>query len=174
MNEKLCSYPKTFVSLGNATQSFSRLLSYLDEIYDVLPKPILVQNGYTYFDKPEYCIQKFLSLDEYSAAINSAEILIFHGGAGSVINALKINKKPIVIPRMVQYREHINDHQVSFSVGMSQADAVYMAQNQLELKQALAMAKGDKRTSRQINHENIQKLVAKIFDKYSEKVSNKT
>jgi UDP-N-acetylglucosamine transferase subunit ALG13 len=165
----MSSPPKTFVSLGNATQSFYRLLDYLDGVYELLPKPILVQNGNTFFDKSGYSIQKFLSPKEYTDAIDSAEILIFHAGAGSVINALKVHKKPIIVPRLGWIREHINDHQLNFAIAMSQTGAVYLAQSQIELKEAVSRVLSSKSNNLQQNHQNIQELVAQVFDKYSVK-----
>ena len=44
--------------------------------------------------------------------INDCNILITHGGVGSIISGLKKDKKVIAVPRLEKYKEHVNDHQL--------------------------------------------------------------
>ena len=48
-------------------------------------------------------------MDKY---IDEADLVITHGGVGTIFSALKKNKKVIAIPRLEKYGEHINDHQI--------------------------------------------------------------
>ena len=47
-------------------------------------------------------------LDRYQ---EQADLIITHGGVGSIISSLKKGKKIIAIPRLHKYKEHVNDHQ---------------------------------------------------------------
>ena len=44
--------------------------------------------------------------------MSECDLLITHGGVGSIIDGLKKNKKVIAIPRLKKYNEHTNDHQI--------------------------------------------------------------
>ena len=48
-------------------------------------------------------------MEEY---ISKADIIISHGGVGTIFSAIKRGKKVIAIPRLEKYGEHINDHQI--------------------------------------------------------------
>jgi UDP-N-acetylglucosamine transferase subunit ALG13 len=43
-----------------------------------------------------------------------ATVVVTHGGPASIMMALQLGKKPIVVPRMARFGEHVNDHQVAF------------------------------------------------------------
>ena len=43
--------------------------------------------------------------------VKDCDILITHGGVGSIFDGLINNKKIIAFPRMSEYREAVNDHQ---------------------------------------------------------------
>ncbi|WP_301669467.1 glycosyltransferase [Lactiplantibacillus plantarum] len=46
--------------------------------------------------------------------IDTARIVITHGGPSSFINVLSKGKNPIVVPRLSRFDEHVNDHQLTF------------------------------------------------------------
>ena len=39
-------------------------------------------------------------------------MIITHGGVGSIISCIKLSKKVIAVPRLKEYKEHVNDHQI--------------------------------------------------------------
>ena len=53
----------------------------------------------------------FISYDEMQKLIDKADIVITHGGTGSILMPLKSGKKVIAIPRLKKYMEHVDDHQ---------------------------------------------------------------
>ena len=46
-----------------------------------------------------------------SKLVEKADLIITHGGVGSIILALKNGKKTIVVPRSKKNDEHVNSHQ---------------------------------------------------------------
>lgn len=42
-------------------------------------------------------------------------MLITHGGAGTMVNAVKRGKRVIVVPRLARYGEHVDDHQLELA-----------------------------------------------------------
>ena len=55
-----------------------------------------------------------MSFNEMQTAYQTARIIITHGGPSSFLEALQYGKVPIVVPRQVEFNEHINNHQVDF------------------------------------------------------------
>ena len=158
--------PKTFVSLGNATQPFNRMVDYLNAVYSLLPQPILVQSGYTLIQEDNYCVKDFLNTSDYLYAITSAEVLIFHGGAGSVINAVRCGKKPIIIPRISRLNEQINDHQIKFGHAIYQQGYAYLAENVEELKAALVLVRSDGNLSIDKSSARMPDLILEVLSNY--------
>ena len=71
-----------------------------------------------------------------------AELVILHGGAGSVINAIRAGQVPIIVPRRAEFAEHINDHQVEFAQQLAKQGRVVLVENPSELPLAVPKAKG--------------------------------
>ena len=44
--------------------------------------------------------------------MKSSTLVITHGGTGAIITAVKAGKKVIAVPRLAQYGEHVDDHQL--------------------------------------------------------------
>ncbi|MEE6647628.1 glycosyltransferase [Limosilactobacillus pontis] len=105
-----------FVTVGTHEQPFNRLIEKVDDLVGnkIITEPVMIQKGFSTY-KPKYChYQSMLSFDEMEKYINSAHIVITHGGPSSFIEVLQSGKIPIVVPRMEKYGEHINNHQVDF------------------------------------------------------------
>ena len=49
--------------------------------------------------------------NEFDDYIEKSDLVITHGGAGSILTAIKKNKKVIAAARLSKYKEHTNDHQ---------------------------------------------------------------
>lgn len=117
----------TFVSVGNATQPFERLLSAVVEIAHSLPQPVIVQHGNTPFSGGGGCIEKsFVNPEDFQRLLTEAELVIMHAGAGSVIHAILAGKVPIVVPRRGIFDELIDDHQMEFASALAETGKVIL------------------------------------------------
>jgi len=143
----------TLVSVGNANQSFKRLLDAVQEVADDLPAPVVVQYGHTEFNDDRFRCVDFLSMDEYQDLVKDADVIIVHAGAGSVINAIRSGTVPIVMPRKVEFGEHVDDHQVEFTNELLKLNKVIVANNDSELRAAVEEVKRRKDSSKQEEHE---------------------
>jgi len=103
-----------FVSLGTQDKPFYRLLEALEEA-DIKDR-IVVQAGFTDFVSKKMEIHTYLDKDEFNNYLNEADIIIAHGGVGTITNALNLGKKIIACPRLSKYGEHQNDHQLQIVV----------------------------------------------------------
>lgn len=100
------------VTIGTQKQSFKRLFNYINELN--IDEKIIVQGGKNKycFTNPNIEYHDFFYQDEMDNKIEEARIIITHGGGGTIFNALEKGKKVIVVPRLKEYKEHINDHQL--------------------------------------------------------------
>lgn len=131
----------TFITLGNASQSFIRLLDCCVHIQHLLPTPIIVQHGNTIFRNPQFECHEYISPDLFMHIMRASKLVIAHAGAGSIINSIRLGKKPIVMPRLKENLEHVNNHQLELAQRLSQDGYVYLVSNLIEMtlstKQAL-------------------------------------
>ena len=101
------------VMLGTQNNSFHRLLEEIDKLIDkkVIDEKVIVQAGYTKYDSKNMRIFSLIPQEELEKYQDKADLIITHGGVGSIISSLKREKKVIAVPRLHKYGEHVNDHQ---------------------------------------------------------------
>lgn len=102
------------VTLGTQKQSFSRLLKLIEKAIDngLIKEKVLVQAGHTKYETKKMEIFDFVSISELEKMVSECNLLITHGGVGSIMTALRKNKKVIAMARLSKYKEHVNDHQL--------------------------------------------------------------
>ena len=96
------------VTLGTQKQSFTRLLDYIEN--SRIKDKVIVQAGHTKYDSKKMKIFDFIPYDEMNELEEKADLIITHGGTGS-IGPLKKGKKIIACARLKEYGEHVDDHQ---------------------------------------------------------------
>lgn len=102
------------VTLGTQDKPFNRLLESIEKEIKKgnIKDKVVVQAGHTKYQSKNMEIYDLLDRDEFQDLISKCDMLITHGGVGSILSGLKNNKKVIVAPRLSKYGEHMNDHQI--------------------------------------------------------------
>ncbi len=103
-----------FVTLGTQDKSFKRLLEMIDKAVNdgYIKDKVIVQAGVTEYNSDNMEIYNLISMEQFSKYIEDCDLLITHGGVGSILNGLKKEKKVIAVPRLLKYDEHESDHQI--------------------------------------------------------------
>ena len=131
-----------FVTVGNATQHFWRLLNAVDSLKGegfFKNETVFIQTGNNIDFEPRHCEHKpFLTMDEFKQRIEEADLIICHGGCGTLLHAVRLGKIPVVMPRRKQYAEHINDHQVQVVEALAEQGRVIAALEPEDLPKAIA------------------------------------
>ena len=78
----------------------------------IINDEVVVQAGFTKFESKDMKIFKLIDKKKLSKLQDKADLIITHGGVGSIISSLEKGKKVIVVPRLKKYNEHVNDHQI--------------------------------------------------------------
>jgi beta-1,4-N-acetylglucosaminyltransferase len=134
-----------FVTVGNATQGFRRLLDRVDALAGegfFAGEEVLIQFG----NNPDFralnCKQEaFLQADRFAEAIKTSSIVISHAGAGTVLHALAVGRMSIVMPRRKRYGELIDDHQLELVQVLATEGRVIPAYEPEDLPHAIGQAR---------------------------------
>ena len=105
-----------FVTVGTHEQQFDRLIRKVDDLVadGTITEPVFIQTGYCVYE-PQHCEwAHFVPAPEMLGRMESADVIVTHGGPSSFIEAIAAGKVPVVVPRRAEYGEHVNDHQVDF------------------------------------------------------------
>ena len=131
------------VLLGTQNNSFHRLLEEVQKNIDNgnIKEEVVVQKGYTKFESKTMTIYNQLPEEEINKLIEKANLIITHGGVGSIINSIQRNKKVIAIPRLKKYKEHVNDHQLDIIQSFNQMGYIIGLNEVEELGRALKKIK---------------------------------
>lgn len=101
------------VVLGTQDKQFTRLLEAVDrEIKKgVIKDRVVVQAGQTKYESDNMEIFDLVPSPEFNKLMDEADLVITHGGAGTILTAIKKGKKVIAAARLAKFKEHHNDHQ---------------------------------------------------------------
>jgi UDP-N-acetylglucosamine transferase subunit ALG13 len=103
-----------YVSLGTQDKKFPRLLQEVDKLIDkgIIKDEVVAQIGQTEYESKNMKLYDYLSKEDVLKYMNESRFIICHGGVGTILDALKLNKKVIAVARLKLYKEHVNDHQL--------------------------------------------------------------
>lgn len=101
------------VVLGTQDKEFKRLLEAVDREIEkgTIKEKVVVQAGQTKYESKNMEILDLVSAPEFDKLLDKADLIITHGGAGTILSAIKKGKKIIAAARLSKYKEHHNDHQ---------------------------------------------------------------
>lgn len=154
------------VLLGTQNNSFHRLLKEIQKNIDNgnIKEEVVVQRGYTKFESKDMRMYIQLPIDEIKKLIDEADLVITHGGVGSIVTALEENKKVIAVPRLKKYSEHVNDHQLDIVKSFDEAGYIIGLNCVEELGQAINKVKEFTPKKYVKNTGNIVKIVEEFID----------
>lgn len=127
------------VILGTQDKVFPRLLENLEKLIEnkVIKETVVVQAGMTKFESQYMEIFDFIPMDQFDGLIKKSDIIITHGGVGTILSCIRNQKKVIAVPRLSKYKEHENDHQLQIIEEFSKLGYIYSCIELEKLEQAL-------------------------------------
>lgn len=132
-----------FVTLGSQKFQFDRLLQKLDALIEdgTITEPIFAQTGHSTYVPKHFDATAFMDRDTFSENMAKADMVITHAGTGAIIGAVKQGKKTIAVPRLSQYGEHVDDHQLQIVEQFTDMHLLEPCWNVDDLATAFAAAK---------------------------------
>ena len=154
------------VTLGTQDKSFTRLLDAIQKQIDLgnIKDKVIVQAGCTKYNSKDMQILDLIPYDEFEKYIKECDLLITHGGVGSIITGLKNKKKVIAAARLTKYKEHTNDHQLQIIKNLSVSGYILPLDDFDKLDEVLISVKTFKPKTYKSNTDNMIKLISNYID----------
>ncbi len=154
------------VMLGTQNNSFHRLLEEIDNLIEkgIITDEVVVQAGHTKYDSKNMKIFGLISQEELEELIKKADLVITHGGVGSIITSLKKGKKVIALPRLHKYQEHVNDHQKEIVETFNEKGYIIGVQDVKKLQEAIEKSKNFVPKNYQSNNKKMLNIIENFID----------
>ena len=152
-----------FVTLGTQDKGFARLLHAIQKQIDNgnIKDRVVVQAGYTKFESKDMEIFDYIPKDEFEDLMATCDLLITHGGVGSIMNGLDAGKKIIAAARLKEFGEHTNNHQLQIIEKLEESEHLIALDDFEKLDEALEKVKDMK--FKKYKH-NVNKIIKYLED----------
>jgi len=131
-----------FATVG-ATLPFDRLVESVAALKTagVIAEDIIIQRGIGGTAPPGLVSHETLPPDAMISTLREADIVVCHGGTGSLITALREGCRIIAMPRSFERGEHYDNHQSEITGAFARRGLIEVAQSVEELEAALRTVK---------------------------------
>lgn len=102
-----------FVTVGTNEAPFDRLIEAVCRLG--LREETIVQHGSSRCRPDRALCVESLPLGELTELMRQARVIVTHAGVGTILTSLANGKRPVVVPRLRQFGEAVDDHQVEFA-----------------------------------------------------------
>lgn len=132
------------VSVGTDHHRFDRLMAWVESWTAAAPGDVdvVVQHGASRAPAGTRSYE-LLPKDELVALMARADVLLLQGGPGGIMDARRLGRLPIVVPRLGRLHEVVDDHQVTFCRQLALTGDIVLAESQTALHAALDRALAD-------------------------------
>lgn len=155
------------VTLGTQDKKFYRLLDAIQRQIDdgIISDEVIVQAGCS-DDYKTNSMKLFdlIPVNEFDDLIKKCDLLITHGGVGSIISGLKNDKKVIAAARLEKFGEHTNDHQLQIIDNFSSNGYILKLDNFDDLGEVIKKSVKFKPKKYESNNANFVKLIKNEID----------
>ena len=159
-----------FVILGTEKFPFNRLVKEVDILTgnNTIGDSVFMQIGSCTYE-PIHCRwERFLSFGDMCKKIEEADLIITHAGAGTTLLCLQYGKKPILMPRQKEFKEHVDNHQVVFAEKMQEKNLADVVLKTGDLAKIISVdkdkTKKQKRLSIKIQSSELTKYLNELLD----------
>ena len=154
------------VLLGTQNNNFNRLLEEIEKNIEdgTIKEKVIVQAGYTKFESNKMKIIDLMSKEQLEKFQDEANLIITHGGVGSIISSIEKRKKVIAVPSMHEYGEHVNNHQKEIVKDFNDKGYIIGIEKVEDLKQAIEKIKDFEPKKYQPNNEKMLKIIEEFID----------
>lgn len=130
--------PLLFATVG-ATLPFDRLVETVAELKAAgeIPERVVIQTGIGGKQPSGVEVFETLPFDEMIAFQREADIVVCHGGSGSLITALREGCRVVAMPRLFSLGEHYDNHQEEITDAFRTRGLIRTARSKEELLEAL-------------------------------------
>lgn len=134
-----------FVTVGTDHHPFDRLCAWADAwVADGRhPEvPWFVQSG-TSKAPAAAPYRDYIGYEEMCSSMSRAVAVVCHGGPATIMDARRLGRVPIVVPRNADLGEHVDNHQQRFARRMAELGEIHLAGSREEMFELVEKAIAD-------------------------------
>lgn len=125
-----------FVTVGMHNVGFERLVKKMDEIAGKIDEEVIIQKGHTRYEPKKARFFNFSTQKEFKELCQKARVVVTHC-ALSIIDSLEQGSPVIAVPRLKEYGEIIDDHQLYLAQALEQKGWIKAVYDVNDLEAAL-------------------------------------
>lgn len=131
------------ITVGTQPQQFNRLFDEIKRLVEIgrIKEKIVAQTGPNKFNLDGVKVLEYMDFESMKGYMSKSDLIISHGGTGSIITALKMGKTVIGVPRQSQYGEHINNHQLDLIKILSDKELIIPVWDISDLESAIVLSR---------------------------------
>ena len=133
------THPLVLVTVGTDSYPFERLIRWIDSwLADGAASRVhcLIQHG-TARPAQHAESRAYLDFHDLEKFVADADVIVAHGGPGTIMLCAERNKKPIVVARLPQYGEVVDQHQVPFTRRLEAEGEIALVESEQALHSTL-------------------------------------
>ena len=165
-----------FATVG-ATLKFDRLVRHVVEAKrnGLLPEKVVLQTGTGNTIAIDESIEahEMIPFDALQDYLKRADIVICHGGTGSIITALRQNCRVVVIPRLFERGEHYDNHQWEIAECFADRGLISMVGADDDFSTALASARNRPPQPATLDQSDLLKRLGELLSGWEAKLQPK-
>jgi UDP-N-acetylglucosamine--N-acetylmuramyl-(pentapeptide) pyrophosphoryl-undecaprenol N-acetylglucosamine transferase len=156
--------PLLFVTVG-ATLPFDRMVASVAELKAAgdIPEQVVIQTGEGGLQPPGMSSVETMSFEHIQQLLVRADIVVCHGGTGSLITALRQGCRVIAMPRLSTLGEHYDDHQSEITEAFGARGLIHVARSTEELRDALTACRKQQPTRATTDPDQLIGYLQSIF-----------
>ncbi|WP_186316971.1 PssE/Cps14G family polysaccharide biosynthesis glycosyltransferase [Priestia megaterium] len=160
---------KVLVTIGSMVEKkFTRLFNIIDELCEqgVLDgNKVTAQVGFDNYQTKNFNTFDMMADEDFKKLINESDLIITHAGTGTVMSCLKQKKKVIIFPRMAEFDEHYDDHQLELCDLFKKDEYVLCATNKEELIKCIVHSEHFRPNVFKSNNSSMNNLIIDFIEK---------
>jgi UDP-N-acetylglucosamine transferase subunit ALG13 len=132
------------VTVGTDHHRFDRLIDWLEDLVPgvLSGDDILVQHGAA---RASSILgnRDYIPRGELLELMRAADVVVGHGGPGTIMDARSVGRLPVVVPRLAHLDEAVDDHQVAFTRRLAAQGLVVVAEHRDAFRSAVETCLSD-------------------------------
>lgn len=160
-----------FITVGTAGFQFNRILEMFDSLIEeglIQGENVFAQTGYSTYIPRHYQYIQFTDKEHHTDLLINADCIVSHAGTGTIVSALKMNKTVIAVPRLCEYGEHVDNHQLELIDVFLKKKYIMTANSIEEMRNCLQNIQEFKPEPFKSNNFNINQLIINFIDQLGE------
>ena len=155
------------VTLGTQKFPMNRLVEAADKMAEQIDEEVFVQIGNSTYIPKNCKYSQFVDSTSFKEMIGECSVLVTHAGVGSIMTGINANKPVVVVPRLKEFNEHVDEHQLEIAQAFAGKDCVLYCDDVKQLSYYVEKARTYKFKPYIVHGGKIEDIILnfmKIFD----------